>query len=215
MAVPLKPRRESTDSFDGGTLRSSAAAVPASDNVLMNATIGLAVLAAVGLPLSLILLNLIFTQETSITINVLWRFKWTLPALSVQLVSMSVLAGIWGAAGGIISSMLVEEKRSGSRRRSHMAWLVRPLRGAFVATVIFMMIQAGLLASSNPDAAGSPLEISARSLYFVLALSAMAGFKEDVFLEKVSQIVLAVLGSTPQADDEGNEGAGKNQPSGT
>lgn len=171
--------------------------------------ISLGVLFGVGLILHIALLDLVFTGSYKHPNGEMYLFPWfghegvEVSVAAVQLVSMSVLAAIWGAAGGIVVTIIgmAEGEAGVYAPRFGLPWIVKPLRGAFVGVMIFMLVQAGLLAAGTETAgaagAGQAVEVSPRQVFFIFALSGLAGFQEQAVLQKINDVLRAILGSSP------------------
>lgn len=184
---------------------------------LRSQLIVLSLLFGVGLILHIALLDLVFTGAFKHPDGELHIFPWfglkgfEVSVAAAQLVSMSVLAAIWGAAGGIVATIIAMAEGAAGlySPRFGLSWIVKPLRGSFVGVMIFMLVQAGLLTAGADAAeasnAGLPFEVSPRQVFFIFALSGLAGFQERAVLQKINDVLKAVLGSS--GDGQGSGGS--------
>lgn len=155
-----------------------------------------------------------------ITLGRLDEFRflwWSLEGQAGHLVALSILAGVWGMAGGCINSISALSARyaRGTLLNRYLLHLwTKPVRGAFIGAILFMLIQAGLLTfhPETPTDEGQrtmgPLQLT----YTIFALSALAGFQERGFIQKLEDIIKALLGvrgeeQQARVEQQGRSGA--------
>lgn len=184
----------------------------------------LAGLLLVGTPLHLWVFDVTNRAQAVVSI-----FGWEVAGLTFQLVAVSILAGIWGMGGASIAviTSLTHRFGRGTLTLSYLpAQWTKPLRGAFIGAVIFMLVQGGLIQDNNStqppavptdapagaaadDGAGAgrmPRDLDLVQTFFVLSLSSLAGFQERAFLQKLEDILKAVLGVGGEQEQAAKEG---------
>ncbi|MFZ5826656.1 MAG: hypothetical protein ACOY94_20390 [Bacillota bacterium] len=117
------------------------------------------------------------------------------------LMGMSAVAALWGALGSATSA-LVNVSRLYSEGMLTFNDLVdqftKPLRGAFVGGIIFLLVQGGVLEMNT--AAGTPL--GEQHSFVIFALSGLSGLYEHGFMEKTRVILGALLGTEPKRNGQ-------------
>lgn|GEM_PF-3784332 len=109
-------------------------------------------------------------------------------------IGMALVAGLWGALGSCVAALIDigQNYMKGTLTDSMLVdHSTKPLRGAFVGAVVFLLVQAGLL---NVQDDGTALG-EQRSL-IIFALAALSGFYEDGFMAKTRTLLEALLGTT-------------------
>ncbi len=156
----------------------------------MSAVTGLIALAAVAIHALLL-----YYQEmgTGVSISPMER--------TAIYIGMVVVAGLWGAIGSSVATLIDIGQRYMNGSLSYPVLVdhyTKPLRGAFVGAVIFLLVQAGLLNVQDNDTA-----LGEQRSLVIFAMAALSGFYEDGFMAKTRALLEALLGTQPNKGQAG------------
>lgn len=109
------------------------------------------------------------------------------------LMGMSAVAALWGALGSATTALVNVSRLYADGMLTFndlVDQFTKPLRGAFVGGIIFLLVQGGLL-QMNVD--GRPL--AEQQSFVIFALSGLSGLYEHGFMEKARELLGALLGT--------------------
>lgn len=116
------------------------------------------------------------------------------------LMGMSAVAALWGALGSSTAA-LVNASRLYAEGMLTFNDLVdqftKPLRGAFVGGIIFLLVQGGLLETNNASA-----PMGEQHSFVIFALSGLSGLYEHGFMEKTRVLLGALLGTESKGREQ-------------
>lgn len=109
------------------------------------------------------------------------------------LMGMSAVAALWGALGSTTTALVTVSRLYADGMLTFndlVDQFTKPLRGAFVGGIIFLLIQGGLL---TMDVDGRPL--AEQQSFVIFALAGLSGLYEHGFMEKARELLGALLGT--------------------
>jgi uncharacterized membrane protein len=100
----------------------------------------------------------------------------------------AALAGGIGGSIAILHGFSKVISRNEFDRQDVMRYLVQPLSGFIVGSVMFFLVSSGLLLVSNPF--GGPTEPITFSQFILILLGGLAGFGQEIVYERAEEIII-------------------------
>ena len=129
-------------------------------------------------------------------------FDWQLPSKDVQIIA---LAGVVGALGGSIhgAGTLAHWSAHWSKGQEEVAkwgvwYLSRPLIGAALAVIVYLVVRAGLFSPSSGDAADV-------NVYGVTAVAGIVGLFSERATRKLKEVAATLFRTREDAQSESPE----------